>query len=248
MIAKFNNVVERLSNKIGMSATPVPGFIVGLSGTDSIITFILLCEAARKHKMINRVCGIHYVFQQRKKPTWFEANIIPWLKEKYPEAQILVETPLGGNYDQMRWADLHLRALNSIQYNGAGECVVRALDEGKTYWVAGCINATEKYLGKYSMLSNAVSLHPILSFYKSEIMALCEEFQVPDIAMEMARIPDCFCGREEIAANNIEMIDEIITHKLDVLDYDEGTVNEVMKYIRETKKANDFKNRAPFNV
>lgn len=248
MSTKFDNAVKRLSNKMVMSATPVPGFMIGLSGTDSIIAFIMLCEAAKTHNMVDRVCGIHYVNENRKKPTWFEEHIVPWLKAVYPEAQVLVETPLGGNYDQQRWADLHTRALNEIVVNGFGEKRLRAYEAGENYWVSGCINATEKALGKFSMLSNSVSIQPVQTFYKSEIIELCHEFEVPEIAMEMSRIPDCLCGREEIAANNIELIDEIITNRVNVFDYDANIINEVMKYINETKKANDFKNRTPFNV
>lgn len=248
MSVKFDNAVKRLSGKMVMSATPVPGFMIGLSGTDSILTFILLCEAAKTHNMVHRICGIHYVNEQRKKPTWFEEHIIPWLRGKYPEATVLVETPLGGNHDPQRWADLHLRALNEIYVNGFGETKIRAYEAGENYWISGCTNATEKALGKFSMLADSVSIQPIQTFYKHEVIQLCEEFDVPEIAMEMSRIPDCFCGREEIAANNIELIDEIITNRVNVFDYDAAIINEVMKYINETKKANDFKNRTPFSV
>lgn len=249
MSVKFDNIVTRLSQKITMSQTPVPGFILGLSGTDSIMTFILLYKAAQLHGMQDRVYGIHYISGMQKKPGWFEANIIPWLKENYPGARIEVQIPQGGNQDQQRWADIHLRSLNSITYDGnGGTRAIRALDAGQNYWVAGCINATEKALGKYSILSKSVSLDPLISLYKSEVIDLCREYNVPDIAIQMSELPDCLCGREEIAALNIKLIDEIITFKVDPLKYPPELLAEVYAYVQETRAANAFKNRVPFNV
>ena len=245
---KFNKIIDRLCQKIRLSQTPVPGFILGLSGTDSILTFILMCESAKHFDMINRVYGIHYVNEQRRKKTWFEEQIIPWLKEKYPEARLEVQTPLGGNYDQQRWADLHLRSLNEIIVNGSGDKKIAALAQGENYWVVGCINATEKILGKYSILSKSVSMEPIQSLYKSEVLEICKEYGVPEIALEMSQLPDCLCGREEIAAQNLKLIDDIITFKLDMEKYPKELINEVYQYINETKASNNFKNRTPFSI
>ena len=166
------------------------------------------------------------------------------MREAFPKATILVETPLGGNHDQMRWADLHLRSLNHISDNGA----ILSRDPGDNFWVVGTINATEKMLGRYSILANGVSLQVIQSIYKSEIMKICEQFGVPTEAMERARQPDCFCGREEIAAQNIDMIDEILRFRFDPSQYNPETVAEVFAYIAETKRMNDFKSRTPFIV
>ena len=232
-----------------MSLTPVPGFILGLSGTDSILTFILLYKAMKNHGLENRLWGIHYVSGMRKKPDWFESNIIPWLKENYPEARVSVEIPIGGNQDQQRWADLHLRALNTITYDGnGGTQAIRAHNQGENYWVAGCTNATERALGTYSIMAKSVSMDPIASMYKSEVIDVCRELGVPEIAIEMSETPDCFCGRAEIAAKNIKLVDEIISFKLDPLKYPPELLAEVYAYVQETKKANDFKNRTPFNV
>lgn len=251
---KFEKLIERLSQKIRLSATPVPGFILGLSGTDSLVTFILLYEAAKQHGLSHRVYGIHYVNEVperltgRKKQTWFEEHIIPWLRQHFPEARVEVQTPLGGNYDWQRWADLHLRALNKIEVNGYGEKKVVSLDTGENYWVVGCMNATEKALGKYSLISNSVSIQPIQTLYKSDILDVCAEYNIPEIAVEMSQVPDCFCGRGEIAAHNVHLIDEIISFKLDVTKYPTELLDEVYKYVQETRTSNDFKNRTPFGI
>jgi NH3-dependent NAD+ synthetase len=248
MSEKFDNIVTRLAGKIKMSQTTVPGFILGLSGTDSIITFIALYRALSVHNMQHRLLGIHYVGGKIRKPTWFDVEIMPWLKNNYPEAQFLTTTPLGGNQDQQRWADLHLRALNRIEKADDGSNVIRALDKEDTYWVSGCMNATEKALGKYSIMAKSVSIDPIVSLWKSEIIALCSEFCVPVIAAEMSQLPDCLCGREEIAAKNVQLIDDILRFNVDPTKHSPQILSEVMAYVQETKRANDFKNRVPFNV
>lgn len=245
---KFNTLIDRLSQKIRLSANQVPGFIIGLSGTDSLATFILLYNAMKQHNMQHRLYGIHYVNNLRKKPTWFERDIIPWMRDEFPETRIEVHTPLGGNQDQQRWADLHFRALNKIEVNGYGDLRFTSLDAGENYWVSGCMNATEKALGNYSILSNSVSMQPIQTIYKSEILDICKEHNVPDIAIEMSQIPDCLCGRDELAAANVRLIDDIITFKLDPAAHDPAILAEVYAWVQETKRQNDFKNRTPFNV
>lgn len=249
MSTKFDKLIDRLSQKIRLSANAVPGFIIGLSGTDSLATFILLYHAMKQHDLQHRLYGIHYVSGMRKKPSWFESGIIPWLKETFPETQVAVEIPQGGNQDQQRWADLHLRALNTITYDGNGGArAIRSRDPGENYWVSGCMNATEKALGNYSILSNSVSIQPIQTVYKSEILDICKDYGVPDIAIEMSQIPDCLCGRDELAAANVRLIDDIITFKLNPSEHDPALLAEVYAWVQETKRQNDFKNRTPFNV
>lgn len=246
---KLERVIERLVQKIKLSQTPVPGFIMGLSGTDSIAAFAIAYNALQRAGIPqDRLLGIHYVHEKRRTASWFERDIVPWMREMFSDATILVVSPLGGNHDQMRWADLHLRALNHVTQDGSDAPLVRSRDREETYWVAGTINATEKMLGKYAMLSNAVSIQIIQSIYKSEIMQICQNMGVPPIALDNARQPDCFCGREEIAAQNIEMIDEILTFRFDPKGYVPLIVSEVFAYIAETKRMNDFKTRTPFVV
>lgn len=248
---KFWSAVNRLSNKINMSVTPVPGFIVGLSGTDSIIAFILLNRAMKEHGRSHRLTGIHYVKEHQNKPTWFQREIVPWLEDRFPETTVLVETPLGGNRDQQRWSDLFLRSTHSVHVNGFGDRIWTPYEEGQNYWVSGTINATEKTLGKYSLFQKSVSLQPIQTFWKSEILELCEYFSVPKIAMENSRIPDCLCGRDDIAAQNIELIDKILKYET-ISPVDSSippmTVAAVTDWIRMTKKANDWRNRSPYNI
>lgn len=76
MLDKFEGLVNRLVAKIEFSQTPVPGFMIGLSGSDSILAFLVLYEALQRRGMEDRLVGIHY---KSGKPTWFENDIFPWL-------------------------------------------------------------------------------------------------------------------------------------------------------------------------
>lgn len=243
---RFDDLAGRLVAKMRLSQTKVPGFMVGLSGTDSTLVFLLLHEAARRMGMADRVVGIHYANPERRRPTWFEAKVVPWLRSLCPEASVLVEAPLGGNYDQQRWADLNLRALNEVSTSAAGRTVVRSLPEGRNYWVAGCTNATEQELGKFSTMSRGVSLMPIIKVRKSKVLAMCVALGVPAIAIENAKLPDCLCGRDELAAQNIELIDDILDHRLRVEDHDPVLIDKMLAYVRDLIRDNGFKHRTPY--
>lgn len=237
---KYDRVLDQLDRKINKSQVKVPGFIMSLSGTDSILAFMLVYDALVCSERENALYGIHYTNGHE---SWFERECIPWLKKECPYARIEVQTPLGGNQDQLRWADLHLRALNKIDGDK-----VTALDPEYSYWTAGTINATEWELGKYSTLANSVSIQPIRSFWKTEIMYLCERIGVPKIALENARLPDCFCGRDELAAENIELIDQILTHDAAALKADPALLDLMIRYVHDLKSANAFKKRIPYLV
>jgi NH3-dependent NAD+ synthetase len=243
---RFDELAGRLVGKMKLSQTKVPGFMVGLSGTDSTLVFLLLHEAARRMGMADRVVGIHYVNPERRRPTWFEASVVPWLRGLCPEASVLVEAPLGGNHDQQRWADLNLRALNEIATDADGRTIVRSLPEGRNYWVAGCTNATEQELGKFSTMSRGVSLMPIIKVRKSKVLAMCVALGVPAIAIENAKLPDCLCGRDELAAQNIGLIDDILDHRLRVADHDPVLVDKMLAYVRDLIRDNGFKHRTPY--
>jgi hypothetical protein len=245
-IRSFESLAGRLAAKMRLSQTRVPGFIMGLSGTDSILAFLVTYEAARQMGMANRVLGIHYVQRDRRKPSWFERDLVPWLRERCHDATILVETPFGGNHDQLRWADLHMRALNEVSANACGDAVLVPLEHGRNYWVVGCQNLTEQELGKYSAMSEKVSVAPIRKVWKSKVIEMCEALDVPAIAVEYSRLPDCLCGRDDIAANNIELIDAILTHRFKVAEHDPALLDMMLAYVRDLKRDNGFKQRTPY--
>lgn len=251
---KFRNVITRLKIKIRQSQTPVPGFIIGLSGTDSLTALYALLTATREledegfRKVPIR--AIHYVSAGRKTPSWFETDTAAWLREvAQDDVKLEVIVPLGDNHDQQRWADIHLRALNVVEsHEGMPTSKPVPHAEGENFWVVGCTNLTEFTLGKFSLLSDSVSIQPIRSLWKSEIMDICERLNVPQAVMEAARMGDCFCGREELAAENIETIDAILRNDFDPGAHDPDLLKKLIDYVRETKRVFDFRQRVPYIV
>lgn len=261
MTAKFDALVKRLRFKIENSQVPVPGFIISVSGTDSITALFALNAATLDYYLDTGrripIIAIHYITRDRRKPGMFEEIAMPWLRAAMPNVAFLSVEPLGGNQDQQRWADLHLRALNrvDIRRNVAGHVAaarpwtaIIPREPGENYWVVGTINATEQALGKYSMLSAAVSIQPIRSMWKSDIMAFCIAKGVPQPVIDAARIPDCLCGRDELAAENIELLDQIIRNDFDPAAHDPVLLKRLIDYVRETKREQDWHNRVPYIV
>lgn len=225
---KFDKLIDRLTAKVEMSATPVKGFVVGLSGTDSIVTYILLNEVAKRKGF--DVVGVHYVEGDvALAKTTFMKYGHPWLMENFPKGVLVVGNPRG-SADQYRWAGLHEYALNFGRF-----------------WLASTVNATEQQLGTFEILANSASIKPIVSLFKSEVLQVCEEYGVPKELINASRVPDCACGRDEFAAENIELIDECLRNNLSK-DYPGDLLKKAMDYIRDTKRANDFKTRTPYNV
>lgn len=246
-LAKFESLVDRLVAKMKLSQTPVPGFIVEVSGTDSILSFLVLYAACLRMGIPDRLMGIHYVHPARRRATWFEESLVPWLRQRCPEAAVLVESPLGGNQDPQRWADLHLRALNDVTRSDDGSTSIRSLPEGRNYWVAGCTNLTEHELGKYTLLSAAVSIQPIRNLRKKVVLSMCQALDVPSVAIDNAMIPDCLCGRDELAAQNISTIDDILSNDVDPREHDPATLHALIQYVGAHRKAN-FRTRTPYLV
>lgn len=241
---KYDGVVDRLTKKIGYSQVPVPGFVQGLSGTDSIVAFDALYSAMQNHWREERMLGVHYVDKIVNARGSFANFAIPWMREKYPKATIVIAEPLGGNFDQQRWADLHSRALYKLNDDGTRS----SLEADETYWIAGAMNATENALGKYTILANAVSIQPVRSLWKSEILEISTKIGVPERIIENSRIPDCPCGRDELAAENIELIDDILRNRYDPTQHDPVLLKKLLEYIAINREANGFRERIPYRV
>lgn len=238
---KFEKIIERFAYKIENSVTPIPGFIVGLSGTDSLVAYLATMMAIEEVGRDIPLLGIHYV-DPDKREGWFAREIIPLINHPtvtHGKCEAIIAVAPGGHYDQTRWADLHMRARADGPYHRD--------HDAQTYWVVGTINATEHKLGKYSVLANTASIQPIRTLWKSEILEICKFLTIPDVAMEYSRLPDCLCGREEFAAENIELIDAVL--KSDPKLFDNWNMTQVQKayeYIRECKCNFGWKARMPY--
>ncbi len=197
----------------------VPGLIIGISGTDSILAFLICAKAFEKIGRADRVIGIHYgtpfppadktedeikrILDINPGYRWVARSVVPWLRTQVPQAQVIVESGIDHNDDYQRWAALFRSSLN-------GASRTEPLPEGQNYWVVGTRNATEDAIGAYSNISGAVSLQPIQGLWKSEVLKTCAALGVPQTAIEKSRQVDCDCGRFDIAANHIDEVDAVL--------------------------------------
>jgi len=215
----------------------IPGFVVGLSGTDSILSFMICYHAIKIQPNQNvKLIGVHYqpVLEEDR---WFIEEIIPFFN-RYDE-DIVIEVPLVSprinSYDM--WSNL----------------IRRSLDE--KLLVVSSKNLTEQYLGTYSNAMRMASFEPISDIYKSEVISLCRELTIPKVAIEKSMMPDCACGRDQLQALFPELTDEIIkfrkgihktTQRLE--KFDPYWVEQVEKFVDETHEKYNYKNEIPYKV
>ncbi|TLX15818.1 hypothetical protein [Rhizobium sp. MHM7A] len=258
-IAEFETLVEWCGTLIDQKAAP--GFVVGISGTDSILTFLICAEAFRRRGRPERVIGIHFgrdfpdpdvgperlakILELTPSYRWVAREIIPWLRSVAPQAQVLVDAQGADLDDHARWAKLFAISL-------AGAAKTEMLDGTQNYWVVGTRNATEDALGTYSNLSMAVSLQPIIRLWKSDVLRLCRLLGVPEVAVSQSRQVDCDCGRFDLAADHIEEIDVLLRRRVGQPLASDAAVelaeleDRLNSFIEEQVAASEFKRQIPY--
>lgn len=232
-----------------------PGFLIGLSGTDSIIAFLAAYKALEQAGKPHAMMGVHfapsedflYDHPEAEVHLWFSKQIIPWLKEQAPKAQIVVDTSIDWRCDGLRWGALMDM---SVVYNDDRRSM-RLPDQ--QYWVVGTRNRTEDRLMNYSNASASVSLQPLIYIWKSEVMQLSEYLNVPKLAMDKSCETDCICGRERLAAKNIKEIDLLLMARSGHVspDYVANKIspekrNQLNTFIESQIKRGRFKNNIPY--
>lgn len=242
-----------------------PGVIVGLSGTDSILTYIYCLMAfERLGKPLNHVRGVNFQHKTQDKfvemnapfvcmdsddTTWVEREIFPWIRERWPEARLEVDTSIRHSKDGMRWGTLHDKAKEEV--NGRGDMLT-----GTYYFPVGTRNATEDAVGAYTLITKAVSLFPIIETYKTEVIDICRHFGVPEIAIAKSQDIDCDCGRFEVQAFHMLELDQLIMVKAGLIpaatiESGDATVrHDVSCFLREERFINEFKDdgRTPYRA
>lgn len=224
-----------------------PGLIVGISGTDSILTFLACAQALKKLGKQHRLLGLHFCSpHQTGNEQWVKDHILPWLKEQAPEALIEINDHQGYDDDNIRWGRLFSRAISDTPAE-------HSLTDTH-YFPVGTRNATEDYLGTYTLISNAVSIMPIVRLYKSDVLDLCAYLGVPKIALDKSREVDCACGRYETAANYLNQVDDYIRVRQGVLSKSHTDAmppdikSHVMEYVIEEVRRNGFRKQVPYKA
>jgi NH3-dependent NAD+ synthetase len=259
---KFDDLVNWVAELI--KTENAPGFLIGVSGTDSILAFLVCVRAFESLGIPGRVVGVHYgspfppsdrspeeiakILEISPSYRWFPRVVMPWLQTQAPAATLIVDGGIEVTSDHARWADLYRKAINDTSST-------EAFDAENALWVVGTHNATEDVLGTYSNISKAVSLMPLVNLWKSEILEICQWLGVPTLAIEHSRQADCDCGRYDIAAAHIPEIDAILKHEggfgvADLTESKAGLGDELwgrlVAFVAEQKSAGGFKKRIPY--
>jgi NH3-dependent NAD+ synthetase len=253
--ATFESIVSWIAAQAQKERAP--GLIVGVSGTDSILTFLACARAFARLGKPQRVLGLHFEHAAAPAPgengiacargdfNWVAREIFPWLRGQAPQAVLEIDRSLPESDDNKRWGHLFSRAVRDTARN-----------HGLTslhYFPVGTRNATEQALGTYSQLSKSVSLLPIVDLYKSEVLELCRYLGVPQVALDKSREVDCDCGRFETQANHMRELDLYLMQRQGLLSADyvraampREVLNAVREFCAEESYANDFRRRTPY--
>ena len=234
-------MLDNIAMELVKQMSSCPGLVSGISGTDSIISTIVMDLVAKELKIPHIVFHFSSPLKdddiEKKKAKlspsfrYFEKNI-SFIESICPNIELIIKRE---NFsDAFRWAFLMDYALSPAHKKD---------DEGhKAYWLYGSRNKTEDELGLYSNMSSCVSIQPIISLYKSDIMKLCKDLHVPDVIMEKSRMADCDCGRYDLASNHIEEIDTLLKGKQIC---DKNLEKTLLSFIEEQKRINGFKKNIP---
>ena len=252
---------ENIVSWIGETALKerAPGLIVGLSGTDSILTFLACAKAFERMGKTEKVLGLNFEhiskneFAGKEQPfqcaksefNWVANDIFPWLKKQAPGVALEIDSSIPHSDDNKRWGHLFSRAVSS---NDPRHGLSSA-----HYFPVGTRNATEQVLGTYSQLSKSVSMLPIVGLFKSEVLELCNYLGVPQIAIDKSREIDCDCGRFDTQANHVRELDLFIMHKQGLLSRDyinanipREVLNAVVAFYVEETATNSYRPRTPY--
>lgn len=241
---KFDGVVQWLHDSIIVSKQ-APGFIVGLSGTDSIVAFLAAYKAFEQAGKPERVMGVHFAPSQdflldypvAEVHTWFSKHVIPWLRKQCPKATIVVDTSIDWRYDGLRWGTLADMSVIAMPYR-------RMRYSEDKYWVVGTRNRTEDVLYNYSVASTVATVQPIIKLWKSEIMDICEYLQVPRLVIEKSCEADCICGREQLRAEHGRELDTLLADP--TANVEPELKKMLINYINERIRKGSFKLHIPY--
>ncbi|MDF3022669.1 MAG: CcrColossus [Alphaproteobacteria bacterium] len=252
----FQRLVSWIKNRAVKDK--MPGIIVGVSGTDSLVVFLAAYAAFKELGKPQAVMAVNFAhpgsLQKSAEGTiactagdgkdWFARQIMPWLRQVAPDASYVLDDTIEFSDDNKRWGNIFSRAISDTALNHGML--------GNYRLVAGTRNRTEAVLGTYTLLSRNPSLQPIEHLYKTQILAICEYLDVPQIAVRKSREVDCDCGRFEVQANHLDALDHYIMAQQGDLDpafletIDPDTLAAVRNFYIEERENNAFREKIPY--
>lgn len=252
----FQRLVSWIKNRTVKDK--MPGIIVGVSGTDSLIVFLAAYQAFKELNRPEAVMAVNFVHPGTLQKTndgqitcagnddkeWFARDIMPWLEKIAPGAQFVLDDTIPFSDDNKRWGNIFSRAISDTKLNHGML--------GNYRLVAGTRNRSEAALGTYTLLSRAPSLQPIEHLYKTQILDICHYLNVPKIAIDKSREVDCDCGRFDVQAQHLDALDYYIMSQqgdlapayLETLDPD--ILSAVRNFYIEERENNLFREKVPY--
>lgn len=251
----FQRVVSWIKNRA--EKDKMPGIIVGVSGTDSLVTFLAAYQAFEQLGRPEHVTAVNFVHNGQKEnieqgiqcagdddTDWFAREVMPWLKGIAPKADYVLDDTIPFSDDNKRWGNIFSRAIDDTNLNHGLS--------GNYQLVAGTRNLTEAVLGTYTLISRNPSLQPIEHLYKTQILQICDALGVPQIALDKSREVDCDCGRFDVQAHHLDALDHFIMTQrgdldpafLDTLDSD--ILTAVRSFYVEERENNKFREQIPY--
>ncbi len=251
----YNRLVSWIKNRAAKDK--MPGIIVGVSGTDSLLVFLAAYHAFEKLGMASSVTAVNFVHPgtlatEDGKITcagaddkdWFARDIMPWLKSYAPEAHYILDDTIDFSDDNKRWGNIFSRAISDTNLNHGML--------GNYRLVAGTRNRSEALLGTYTLLSRAPSIQPIEYLYKTEILDICAHLGVPELALQKSREVDCDCGRFDVQAHYLDELDHYMMVQQGELDptylsnMPEDVLSAVRQFYHEERQNNAFREKIPY--
>lgn len=247
----FNALVDWFHDEM-LVRQGAPGFLVGLSGTDSLVTFLAAHKACEKAGKPYRCWGVHfapsddflYDHPEAEAHLWFSRDVIPWIRENAKHSIITVDTSIDWRCDGLRWGYLMDLSVVSSDHKR-----MMRLPEDQ-YWVVGTRNRTEDVLLNYSNASMAASIQPIIHLWKSEILQIAEHLGAPQIATDKSCETDCICGRLALPSRHIKEVDALLMSRLGELHEDYELLTslrlQLTKFIDAQIAKGQFKKSIPY--
>lgn len=252
----YNALVDWMVQSI-VYTRKAPGFILGLSGTDSIVTFLAAYDAMALAGKSERMLGVHFApsddflddHPEAETHLWFKNEVVPWLMSRCPKARIRVDTSVDWRADGLRWGAL--AEMSIIERRGGGRRFMLPPEE--QFWLVGTRNRTEAALFNYSMASVIASVQPIVGLWKSDILDLSAYLDVPRVAIDRSCEVDCICGRQALPARHVRELDLIlkaragdVTKECVERSINAGLRGQLDKFIEEQLRSKLFKSYIPY--
>ena len=125
----FQRVVSWLRNRAVKDK--MPGIIVGVSGTDSLVVFLAAYAAYKELGRPAAVMAVNFVHPGTLKKAadggvscsadndknWFAQHIMPWLKQVAPGASYVLDDSIEFSDDNKRWGNIFSRAISDTELN-----------------------------------------------------------------------------------------------------------------------------------